>query len=140
MGIWLKARYSSILSKKYDEKELKVWSTDFDRTIESALSNVAGMYPPAPEEKFISNLPWQPIPVRSTPAEHDILLGWADCPAYAQDSEALMKSRRIVDMTATAKPLFEYISLHTGLNVTSITDAGLIYDNLYINSKYYHRA
>lgn len=120
--------------------EIKIVSTEYDRTIESALSNLAGMYPPVAEDEFVvGNMPWQPIPVRSTPAAYDVFLGLADCPAYSSELQAVMKSQPIADLLADAKPLFAYITQHSGHNVTTIAAAVSIYDNLIINSKFRNR-
>lgn len=127
------------MSQEYSEKEIKFVSTEYDRTIESALSNVAGMYPPNAEEKFLNNMPWQPIPVRSTPAEYDVLLGLADCPAYNIEMQSVMESKPMTDLLEEAKPLFAFIAQHSGQNVTGIWDSAMMYDNLMINSKFYNR-
>lgn len=133
----MKQRYSSVLSQKYSEKEIKIVSTEYDRTIESALSNLAGMYPPIEEEIFLQNMPWQPIPVRSTPAEYDTLLGFSfDCPAYSDALEEVMASQKVTDAIENGKPLFDYMTLHSGQNVTNLMEAMLIRDNLYINKLY----
>ena len=46
-------------------------STDFDRTLMSAYSNLAGLFPPNGSEVWNDNLQWQPIPVHTVPQDRD---------------------------------------------------------------------
>ncbi len=46
-------------------------STSYNRTIMSALANMAGMYPPEGREIWNRSIPWQPIPIHSQPRETD---------------------------------------------------------------------
>lgn len=141
LGQWLKKRYCDILSPKYSEDEIKIRSTTYDRTIESALANLAGMYPPNGNEIWNNNLEWQPIPVRSWPAEFDTLIGepMPSCPAYEEAMEAVMKSQKIKETLEDSKPLFDYLTKNTGQNVTTFIEALMISDNLFINNLYNHK-
>ena len=51
--------------------QIYVRSTDVDRTLMSAYSNLAGLYPPQGQQKWNPNIDWQPIPVHTRPAEED---------------------------------------------------------------------
>lgn len=48
-GQYLRKRYEGFLSPVYSQKEIYVQSSDADRAIMSAMSNMAGMWPPTPE-------------------------------------------------------------------------------------------
>ena len=44
LGSFLRDRYKDFLSAKYVPGEIQVQATDFDRTLQSALSNMAGLF------------------------------------------------------------------------------------------------
>ena len=81
LGRWLRGRYSGWLAETYDRAEVVVRSTDVDRTLMSALSNLAGLFPPQGDQVWEADLPWQPIPVHTLPQDEDYLLSsHAHCP------------------------------------------------------------
>ena len=71
-------------------------STDVDRTLMSALSNLAGLYPPKGNQIWNPNLMWQPIPVHTTPVLSDGLLSsHSDCPRLKELYQQILKSDEI---------------------------------------------
>lgn len=71
MGQWLRKRYGSLLSDTYSKDEIYVRSTDVDRTLMSALSNLAGLYEPVKKDIWNPDIHWQPIPVHTQPEKTD---------------------------------------------------------------------
>ncbi len=71
LGQYLRTRYGSLLSSNYIANEIVVRSTDYDRTIMSAQSNLIGLYP----LYNISNrkVPIQPIPIHTVPMNEDFV-------------------------------------------------------------------
>lgn len=63
LGEFLRNRYGSILSSNYTASEIVVRSTDVDRTLMSAQSNLVGLYPVL----NITNdkVPIQPLPIHT---------------------------------------------------------------------------
>ena len=62
----------------------------------SAMSNLAGLYPPKGNQIWNPNLLWQPIPVHTRPlADDNLLSSHAKCPKFKQLYEELMNSKEI---------------------------------------------
>lgn len=57
LGQYIRKRYEGFLNKEYNTDEIYVMSSDKDRTIQSAMANMAGLYPPLtfndPREQFV---------------------------------------------------------------------------------------
>ncbi|XP_010367865.1 testicular acid phosphatase [Rhinopithecus roxellana] len=82
LGRFLRSRYEAFLSPEYRREEVYIRSTDFDRTLESAQANLAGLFPeaaPGSPEAY-----WRPIPVHTVPVAEDKLLRFPmrSCPRY----------------------------------------------------------
>lgn len=71
LGGYLRTRYGSLLSSNYSADEISVRSTDVDRTLMSAQSNLAGLYPVV--NITGSNIPIQPIPIHTVAANLDFV-------------------------------------------------------------------
>ena len=50
-----------------------VRSTDVDRTLMSAESQMAALFYPTPEQQFNQTITWQPIPVHTVPTTDDFV-------------------------------------------------------------------
>ena len=80
----------------YSEKVIYVRSTDVDRTLMSAESNLAGLYPPKGNQVWNKDIPWQPIPVHTVELEADSLLSsHSKCPRMTELIEDVLKSPEV---------------------------------------------
>lgn len=91
-----------MLPTKYDPHDIYIRSTDYDRTITSAYTNLAGLYHPSEYEYYDTNVNWQPIPVHVVPEALDYLLGGVLPPCPAFESEVL----RILEEDSSIAKLF----------------------------------
>ncbi|CAF4414103.1 unnamed protein product, partial [Adineta steineri] len=96
LGGYLRNRYGSLLSPNYTASEIVVRSTDIDRTLMSAQSNIVGLYPVL--NKTDDKVPIQPIPIHTVSINLDFLLGQNDCPRYDQLEEEVNESDDVKKM------------------------------------------
>jgi len=137
LGQYLRTRYAGFLPEIYDEHDIYVRASDVDRTMMSALSNLAGLYPPKGPQVWNPNLPWQPIPVHTVPLEQDNIIGsHFTCPKYAQLKNEINELPEIKKIYSENSWLFQYLSEKTGQNMTSLWDVGYLYDTFFIEQLY----
>lgn len=133
LGRWLRGRYDHLLGEKYNKDEVFVESTDVDRTLMSAESSLAGLFPPVGDQRWNPDINWQPIPVHTLPEHMDkVLAAKAPCPRYELELAALKKSPPIRELDKKYKELFEYVSKHSGDKIKDIENLEYIYDTLHI--------
>lgn len=137
LGKFLRKRYDGFLNKTYDEREIYVRSTNKDRTLMSAQSNLAGLYPPIGDQVWNPELLWRPIPVHTLSLERDFLTTSSKCPKLS----ALIKDTLKNDPTFQALNekydwLYKYASKYAGKNISDPNEVGFLYDTLYIEKLY----
>lgn len=133
LGKWLHARYAKLVGPRYDHDNFYIQSTNVDRTLMSAESNLAGMWAPSKEEAFDPSLAWRPIPVHTRPENTDeILAAKRPCPAFDNELKRYMNSAEYRQMEKRFKPLYEYLTKWSGKKVDSFTAVNNLYNNLWI--------
>jgi hypothetical protein len=71
LGAYLRTRYGTLLSSVYHPSEFVVRSTDIDRTLMSAQSNLVGLYPAL--NATSDKVPIQPIPIHTVSINLDFV-------------------------------------------------------------------
>jgi hypothetical protein len=140
LGRTLRKRYEGLFdTNKYDSKEIYVRSTSYNRTIMSALANLAGMFPPEGTEIWNKNLSWQPIPVHSRPREIDPAL-WMDkpCPTADRLHDDMQKSDAVKKINADNADFFKFLEINTGIKPMSLDQMWRIFDPLNCEKKHSH--
>ncbi|TSY13802.1 Lysosomal acid phosphatase [Bagarius yarrelli] len=133
LGQFLRKRFTGFLSKNYTRSEIFVRSTDYDRTLMSAASNLAGLYPPNGSQVFHPGLNWQPIPIHTVPQDEEKLLSFpiAECPRYQLLMNETEKTEIFLNITKTYNDFLEMVKNKTGLKSTSLGTMWSIYDTLF---------
>ncbi|XP_040088639.1 prostatic acid phosphatase isoform X1 [Oryx dammah] len=93
LGEYIRKRYENFLNESYKHEQVHVRSTDIDRTLMSAMTNLAALFPPEGISIWNPSLPWQPIPVHTVPVSEDQLLylPFRNCPRFQElQSETLI--------------------------------------------------
>lgn len=137
LGQWLRERYSKFLPETYNRENIYVRSTDVDRTLMSAESNLAGLYPPREWQKWNKNISWQPIPIHTVPGNLDeVLAGERPCPRYSAEMERVKSSPEMKRYNKQHAGLYKYLSEKTESNVQDPTSLEYIYNTLFIEDLY----
>lgn len=134
LGQFLRRRYQSLLGNNgYSHDLIYVQSSDVDRTLMSAMANLAGLFPPTRPQIWNENLLWEPIPVHSIPASLDYTLyGKRPCARYDFAMKKLKETDEFRALYKRLKPLFELLSKETGKKMCSIADVEYLYNTFYI--------
>ncbi|XP_045475064.1 testicular acid phosphatase homolog [Harmonia axyridis] len=114
VGKWLKRKYNSFLSEKYDPNEIYAQSLDYDRCIMTGEATLAGLYPPLADDTWNSKLRWQPTPIHVSPINQDIVVNMNACPKIMKESEVIRQTETYKKIMAAFKDYFEYISENCG--------------------------
>ncbi|XP_071746219.1 prostatic acid phosphatase [Lepeophtheirus salmonis] len=138
LGQYLRKRYDGFLNATYSKEDIFIRSTDFDRTLMSALSNLAGLYPPEGSQIWNPNLLWQPIPVHTVPGIHDIILGSQfECPKFKLlRNITINKDPYFKALNEKYKLLYSYVTKHSGQLIDNIEYITYIHDTLFIEELY----
>jgi lysosomal acid phosphatase len=132
LGKYLRQRYGSFLGEEYNENHIYVRSTDLDRTLASAQTNLAGLFPPRGNQIWNSDLLWQPIPVHTVPETQDSLLASAKCPRASELLAEVLASPELSETNGKYEWLYKYLTENTGENVTTPSKLNDVYDTLYV--------
>ncbi|XP_039768914.1 prostatic acid phosphatase isoform X2 [Ornithorhynchus anatinus] len=137
LGQFLHKTYSHFLNDSYNRNQVYVRSTDIDRTLMSAMTNLAALFPPKGTSVWNPQIPWQPIPVHTIPVSEDQLLylPFLKCPRFKELEKETLESE---DFQNRLKPYKEFLkelpkqSGFTGDNLFEIWSK--IYDPLFCES------
>ncbi|KAK5983557.1 Histidine acid phosphatase, partial [Trichostrongylus colubriformis] len=127
LGKVLRKRYMTgtnpFLDKRYHSKQVYIRSTDVNRTLISAYSNIAGMFASGVAGKDYPNetnwpTGWTPIPVHTLPEDEDHAGNvFAPCPRAVQLDEELQRSKEFKQIAQDNKDFLDYLSKNTGMTV-----------------------
>lgn len=137
LGQFFRRRYDTLIGDKYSANKVYIQSSNVDRTIMSALANLAGLFPPNNEETWNEDIQWQPIPVHTIPKSVDRILYVGNCDKY---NDALRKyieeSPEIQRIYSKNVELFSDWSQKCGLNINTTNDVYRLYNTLQVEREH----
>ncbi|KAF5285959.1 hypothetical protein FQR65_LT13030 [Abscondita terminalis] len=139
LGGFLRSRYNQFLGPVYRPNDIKAFSSDYSRTKNSLQLVLAGLYPPQNTDlEWNPYLNWNPIPFDTIlPRDNRMLtLPLNFCPRYVNEVEKYFKSERVKEVESKYVDLYEYVSVNSGLNVTSVEHLGDLYDILHTEERW----
>ncbi|XP_059777910.1 prostatic acid phosphatase [Balaenoptera ricei] len=116
LGQYIRKRYEKFLNKSYRHEQVYVRSTDIDRTLMSAMTNLAALFPPEGISVWNPSLPWQPIPVHTVPVSEDRLLylPFRNCSRFQELERKTLKSEEFQKRLHPYKDFIEILPKFTG--------------------------
>ncbi|KAL3280836.1 hypothetical protein HHI36_004067 [Cryptolaemus montrouzieri] len=137
LGKWLRERYNDFLPQKYSPTDIYVRSADINRCLDSATTDLSGLFPPKDDQIWDSTLPWQPIPVHTVAIETDGVIELEKpCPKFDYLSKKLANTGTYGKIEKNNKKLYEYLTNATGDHIHKLSQASHLYDTLFIESLY----
>ena len=127
LGRELRKKFKGFINKTYHSSEIRVTSTDFDRTLMSAQMNMAGLYGQLTvrEIRDVNETFSQPVPVHADFS--GILSPGAECPAFAREKAMVEKrssdARRNREENGTLVDSIKFQSGNVSLKILNIADA-----------------
>lgn len=104
---------------------------DSDRSLMSAETCLAAMFPPESDRKLSEDINWQPIPVHTVPFKHDHILGaLKQCNRYDFEIQKITNGTMYKELFRQHKPLLDYLQEKSGFKMSSVTNILLLYDAL----------
>ncbi|XP_043824415.1 prostatic acid phosphatase isoform X2 [Dromiciops gliroides] len=134
LGTYLRKRYSSFLNSTYHRNKVYVRSTDVDRTLMSAMTNLAALFPPEGSSIWNPQILWQPIPVHTIPTSQDQLLYLPDikCPRLEKLQEETLMSKEYQNLVSPYKDFISTLPELSGLHIKDLSGIWTkIYDPLF---------
>ncbi|CAF1230200.1 unnamed protein product [Rotaria magnacalcarata] len=133
LGAYLRNRYGSLLSSNYTASEIAIRSTDLDRTLMSAQSNLIGLYPINATD---NKVPIQPIPVHTVSVNLDFLLGVSDCPRYDQIEVEVDQSEEVKKANQYYQDFFKQLEVWTNMTNITVYGAWTVADTIFVEHIY----
>ncbi|XP_019487797.1 PREDICTED: prostatic acid phosphatase [Hipposideros armiger] len=137
LGEYIRKRYGKFLNESYKRQQVYVRSTDVDRTLMSAMTNLAALFPPEGISVWNPNLPWQPIPVHTVPLSEDRLLylPFKNCSRFEELLSETLKSEEFQKRLEPYKDFIETLPKLSGFHGKKLFEIwSNIYDPLFCES------
>ncbi|VDK56769.1 unnamed protein product [Anisakis simplex] len=115
LGQYIRTTYDKFLGKRYIPSQIRVLAGTDNRTVVSALSVLASLFPPEGDQVWSQLLKWQPIAVHSQPILDQFAIGAFDsCPNLMDTYQNTDVYKKIA---ADDTPFKQWLTQMTGIEV-----------------------
>ncbi|VDN10591.1 unnamed protein product [Dibothriocephalus latus] len=130
LGTWIRETYNYFIPRQYHASIFHMRSTDFDRTLMSAMANLAGLFRHSNSSLEKYNIHWRPIPVHTVKQTSEIMFASAPCPRFKQLLEESYKSDETKAFFDKHKTLFDLLRKESGWPELGAHNFWIIEDDL----------
>lgn len=120
----------------YSQDYMNIQSSVAERCIMSLQSFMAGFMPPQ-ENRNPLPIPWQPFGMKVIPREKDMILTMKKpCPKYDKMLNDFYTNATgaIKELNSKNRQLYDFLTKHTGKNITNLRDVEFLYNTLSIEN------
>lgn len=140
LGESLANRYQSLFPNGYSFDTVKVYSSQYDRTMMSAAACLAGLFPPTEQQIWNSKLLWHPIPINMLARNVDTKIqnSLNKCELREKLYEEYMNSEEVQQFLQSYQNTLDYVTANCGESIETFK----VYDTLTVemirNKTYVH--
>lgn len=139
-------RNSKFLSSNvYSPADIYVRSSDYSRTLNSALSFLLGLYPPRNQTlvtdagNFSAPHDIQQVPIHTVAVQNDqVLRGWLACPQLSKRRATFYKSKDFKEKEKESAPLRKALEIILDVEKIELKDFYNVYDYIHLHRLYNH--
>lgn len=136
LGKYLRTKYHKIIGQSYSPKKVFIQSTDFDRTLMSAQTVAAALFPPTGQEIWHTNLMWQPVACHTRQINQELLLPWnIPCPRFKFLIENYRQSSEYKWIVEQYRDLIRHWEYNCGQKLLKLVDIMFLYDTLFVEKQ-----
>ncbi|XP_015121187.1 venom acid phosphatase Acph-1, partial [Diachasma alloeum] len=130
LGIYIREQYGQFLGNIYYPKVVFARSTYYDRTKMSLQLVMAGIFPPALEQKWNLELNWQPVVVNYVPPGNDSLMLFYRFSKFKEEYDTVKRLPGVRKEIEKFSDFGKNLSEWTGASITDIEHFNFIYHSL----------
>lgn len=137
LGEYFRGRYESILPQGVNPiKLVYAQSTDLDRTLMSAASFMAGLFPPTADQIWHHGINWQPVSIHTMPARVDFVLSptiGKPCALYDHLKQKHYNRSEYRKWLSRYQETYQFIIEHSEIPANNPWELTILYDTLRIH-------
>ncbi|GIY69994.1 prostatic acid phosphatase [Caerostris darwini] len=135
LGKYFRSMYANFTTSS--PLEVNMISSEVDRCLKSAETNLASFYAPDPKWSFDPQLRWQPISVHYVPKDEDKYLETDSyCPRATEEQKRIVQSPEGQRFLQEHEGMLKNLTFFSGDPIANWTEASYLHDVLKIEKKY----